>query len=1178
MWLSSRSVALVVCLAAGAVTVTAWPSLLAQTPSSAAPSSPAAALEAAARANNLGVARLEQYDYEAAVGEFRQALDTAADFTLARVNLAIALLYQGNHPEAAAEARAVIERMPDSPQAHYVLGLVSKAANEPDAAAVAFERVLARDPRDLGARVGLGQIRLQQRRFDDAAVLFASASADEPFNITAAYNLGVALTRAGRAEEGRAAMEKFQALRESGYGTNFSNNYLEQGRYAEALVSTGLEPGLVTRGRPPVRFELAALEGSAPPAPGASGAPAAGAAGSGAAATVTLADLDRDGDLDLVATGPRGALWRNDAGRFVPWASSGVEAAVLAGARGAVAADYDNDTTPDLVLLSPAGVTLLRQDRPGHFEDRTAAAGLAGVRIAPRTAALADVDHDGDADLVLGGARGLALYRNSGTGTFTDVTAEAKLTLDAPVRAIVPTDIDNRRDLDLIVLTEAAGVRLFRNLREGTFAEQAAAFGLDGTTGAGAITVADLNKDDGPDVVTGGAAIEAALSGNAGPMTRRLAGPVAGATALQALDYDNDGLLDLVALSPAGPHVLRFAGDGWSDVTATAMPAAAWSARRGTAGAPVAFASGDVDGDGDTDLVVAHDSGAVTLATNAGGQAQRSLAVQLTGRVSNRSGAGSKVELRAGSLRQRLETVAATPAPGPADVRFGLGTRTRADVLRVLWPSGVVQAEVLEGAAVQGRAPLAITELDRKPSSCPFLYTWNGEGFTFVTDFLGGGELGYWVAPGVRSTPDPDEYVRIPPGALAARDGAYEFRVTNELEETLFIDRLQLLRVSHPPGTEVFPNEGLRAGTAAPFVLYVTHGTRPVRRALDEAGRDVTAQLARVDRRYVDDLPLLPIRGYAAPHALTLDVGHARPDTGRLLLLLTGWTDYAFSSDNVAAAQAGLALQPPSLQVRDARGEWRTVIEQIGLPVGRPQTVVVDLTGTFLSDSREVRILTSMRVYWDEARVATGASVVTPDPGAARVDARVPGGRIVVSRIEPAAADLAWRGFSAEVRPGGTGPLSYDYTQVSRVSPWKEMTGRYTREGDVRELLGAVDDMFVVSRPGDEIAIGFPADGPEAGVDRSEGAAETFFLFAHGYSKEMDINSASPDHALPLPFRTMTQYPYTAPEAYPATGAHRRYLEQYNTRVVGRSLPPIDATVAPGGAATVPAEHAAGAP
>ena len=160
---------------------------------------------------------------------------------------------------------------------------------------------------------------------------------------------------------------------------------------------------------------------------------------------------------------------------------------------------------------------------------------------------------------------------------------------------------------------------------------------------------------------------------------------------------------------------------------------------------------------------------------NDGGSRARSVRVQLTARVSNRSALGAKIEMRAGSLRQRLETYSAAPAPAPADISFGLGDRAGADVIRVLWPSGILQAEA--ASIAPNTAPLTgivkIEELDRKPSSCPFLFTWNGERFEFLTDFLGGGEMGYWQAPGLRNTPDPDEYVRIPGDKLRpAMDGS----------------------------------------------------------------------------------------------------------------------------------------------------------------------------------------------------------------------------------------------------------------------------------------------------------------------------------------------------------------------------------------------------------------------
>ncbi len=227
--------------------------------------------------------------------------------------------------------------------------------------------------------------------------------------------------------------------------------------------------------------------------------------------------------------------------------------------------------------------------------------------------------------------------------------------------------------------------------------------------------------------------------------------------------------------------------------------------------------------------------------------------------------------------------------------------------------------------------------------------------------------------------------------------------------------------------------------------------------------------------------------------------------------------------------------------MKDERGRWRTVIEDIGVAVGRPQTIALDLTGKFLSESREVRIVTNMRVYWDQALVDTSEAV----------------DNLQLSRLEPSVADLRWRGFSAEVTPDGRQPYAYDYERVSFSSPWKLLAGRYTREGDVRELLGATDDMFVISRSGDEVVLSFDATKL---APLPTGWKRTFLLYADGFSKEMDINSASPDRVLPLPYHGMKRYPYVAPEeGYPLSDARRNYMERYNTRVVKASVPTLEA-------------------
>ncbi|HEY0098092.1 MAG TPA: FG-GAP-like repeat-containing protein [Pyrinomonadaceae bacterium] len=1201
---------------------------------------PAAAREAAYRANNLGVALLEQFKHREGAEQFERALKLDPQLALARINLAIALYNVPDAEAAAREAASALTLAPRAPQALYILALVARSRNNTAEAVEAFRRVLQVDAQDTGANVNLGQLYAQGRNYAEAERAFRAALASEPYNTTALYGLANVLLRSNQREEGQRRLQEFQVLRQSGAGTSLGTNYLEQGRYAEAVTSTGAEAGLVDPRTPEVVY-TDATEGVLPvaPAPATRTPPSANARRTRPAApeqydvslrspatrgVATLFDFDVDGDLDIFDSASGGQrLYRNDGGRFVDvTANSGALASRVAGVGlAAVAGDYDNDAKPDLFVLYEGRVALYHNEGAGKFSDATLAAGIASATHHSISAAFADVDHDGDLDIFTGGHSDLSkasvstqatakagelkldappapnrLLRNNGDGKFTDVTAGAKVAGErSHTVAVVPTDYDNRRDVDLLVVNYEGAPALYRNLRDGSFRDVAREVGLELKGRYLSAAAGDVNKDGFTDFFFGAEASAGtfALSDGQGRFNLKPApNATRDASAAQFLDYDNDGLLDLLIDASGGMRVWRNLGNDWSDVSERAVgQTLRGDGAREKAGESRVLASGDLDVDGDTDLIVRDTTGRLRFARNDGGNRNRSLRVRLAGRVSNRSGVEAKVEMRAGSLWQKLEVYAASPAPAPADVVFGLGQREAADAVRVIWPSGTVQAETefspaatVAGAsnekgsdprsatkdaqrttaAATSNATLTVTELDRKPSSCPYLYTWNGERFEFITDFMGGGELGYWLAPGVRSAPDPDEYVRIRGDQLKARNGLYELRVTNELEEVLFVDKLQLVAVSHPEDTEVFPGEGLGSSLAARFQLFATRGARPPARATDEHGHDMLARISQLDRHYADDFALEPIRGYAGEHALTLDLKEGMrdeggrmnkhsselsapfmphpssliPSSGRTLLLLTGWTDYAFSSDNVAAAHRRLSLRPPALQVRDARGRWRTVIEDIGIPVGRPQTVVVDLTGKFLSQSREVRIVTNMRIYWDQILVDHSG---TPSP-------------TQLARLDPLSADLRWRGFSAQTSPDGREPFGYDYTRVSLSSPWKVFTGRYTREGDVRELVQAVDDMFVISKPGDELSIAFDAS---ALAPLPRGWTRTFLLYADGYSKEMDINSASPEEVAPLPFHRMREYPYRWPETFPDTPAHLDYLERYNTRIVGAPLPEL---------------------
>src|ERR1019366_2511978 len=128
---------------------------------------------------------------------------------------------------------------------------------------------------------------------------------------------------------------------------------------------------------------------------------------------------------------------------------------------------------------------------------------------------------------------------------------------------------------------------------------------------------------------------------------------------------------------------------------------------------------------------------------------------------------------------------------------------------------------------------------------------------------------------------------------------------------------------------------------------------------------------------------------------LDLNFGNAAA-SNKAVLILDGWVDWADGSTFLAATQEHKDLTFPYVQVKNAAGEWVTVLEDMGIPSGKPKTIAVDLTDKFLSASREVRIVTNLCVYWDQIYLLE--------------DSTTPPNR--VTQIPLTAADLHFRGFS----------------------------------------------------------------------------------------------------------------------------------------------------------------------
>ncbi|MGH9823261.1 MAG: FG-GAP-like repeat-containing protein, partial [Blastocatellia bacterium] len=576
------------------------------------------AKEAAYKANNIGVALLEQFKYEEGVPQFKRALQLDPGLAIAHLNLAVALFNEPNVAGAVPEAKLAAQLLQDKPRPFYMLGLIARSQNRIEDAIAAFKRVLELDPADVGTCINLGQLYSGQTKYADAVELLRKALATEPYNITASYNLAIALLRSGKREEGQQMMVRFQKLRESGYGTTIDQHYLSQGRYSEAVPSTGAEPDLVDPATPKVTF-TDATQNVVPSSGGTHGQTSPGqvqsifgrqmkaseltpAAKQDIAASfaggVVLFDFDGDGDLDMfVVTAHQQKLYRNDCGKFVDVTQQAGLGDVPAGSIGigAIAGDYDNDEKPDLFVLRYGGFSLYHNDGNGKFTETTKSAGISSYPYLALSAAFVDVDHDGDLDIFIGGFADLTpppgdadrsltfpddfrgapnlLLRNDGNGKFTDITAAAKVGgTGGHALAIVPTDYDNHRDIDLFVLNYGSAPTLFSNQRDGSFNDVAADSGLSVSGKFTSVAAADFNKDGYTDFFLG----KADGSGLLAVSDRRLhfatqtAPPgTEGATAAQFIDYDNDGLLDLATVSSSGIHIARNLGSKWVDVSDT---------------------------------------------------------------------------------------------------------------------------------------------------------------------------------------------------------------------------------------------------------------------------------------------------------------------------------------------------------------------------------------------------------------------------------------------------------------------------------------------------------------------------------------------------------------------------------------------------------------------------------
>ncbi|MBN1142780.1 MAG: VCBS repeat-containing protein [Bacteroidales bacterium] len=1137
-------------------------------------------------ARTLGLAYLEEFKLEEAEKEFLRFIELAPKEKLGYANLGLTYLRMGKYPEAEKQLLKGIDIDPKDPDIRLIMATVYKmqdnmqgavnqlqealkstpghikvlyeltelysggSDNESKASRETCLRQLAEiAPGNLVPKLNLTDLYIRKGAFDQAVEqleVIQKQFPDFPKEAVEYFNETVTLLKKG--DQGNAVVQ-----------FTIFHNYLKVSSPYQAGMLELKGPGGSLIGFPLITFNQQAPQGNLDESAileairftditTTTGLDLirlhTGDAGNTVMNSTHIAacDYDGDGDIDLYTGNYDEAsatfkhyLLSNEMGRFSDITqSSGLNHTGREYA--ATFADYDNDGFFDLYINKEDGGILYRNAGKGVFEDVTKKSGLKGNQQVIKSLFF-DADHDGDLDLLELRTGQNMLFRNNADGTFTDNSEKAGVAGNKVASSdAVFGDFNEDGVIDLIVANENGLNSYYSNQRQGMFKDVIGNSGIS-NTGTGQIETGDYNNDGFLDLFIAPVEREIPVfyrNSHDGKFEQDVkAGEIfdvlKGVRVHDArfLDFDNDGFLDLlIAGEPSeegarGLYLLHNNGNGGFTDASNKLPETVKSGKQ--------LCVFDYNDDGDLDILVAGIHGGAMLLRNDGGNANHFIKIKLVGlkagsAKNNHFGIGAKVEVRSGELYQTL--VVTDP-----NVYFGLGNRQQADIVRITWTNGVPQ-NIFMPTSNQ-----SLVESQTLKGSCPFLYAWDGEKYEFVKDILWRSALGMPMGiMGGNTTyafaDASDDYLKIPGAAVKPRKGKYSFQMTSELWETIYYDEIELVAVDHPENTDIFVPEQF---TPPPFpgnkVYHVSEKSLPVR-ATDAKGNDVLAAVSKKDDVFLGGFKPGKYQGIVEMTELILDPGESGND-GNLHLFLTGWIFPTDASINVALSQTEqLKVVSPRIQVINKKGEWETVMDNLGFPMGKDKTVIADLSGKFLSADHRIRIVTNMEIYWDYIFFS---DKVTMSP-------------VKSTSLHPSSADLHYRGFSRLYRKGGRyGPHWFDYSVVDKEPKWRDLTGNYTRFGDVLPLLLNADNQYIISNAGDEITLEFDASKlPKL----PEGWKRDFLVRSVGWVKDGDLNTAYGHTVLPLPYHGMSSYPPSEKDIYPDDPILQEYNRKYNTRVI----------------------------
>ncbi|MCD4710418.1 MAG: FG-GAP-like repeat-containing protein, partial [Bacteroidales bacterium] len=952
-------------------------------------------------AKTLGLAYLEENKLEEAEAEFLKIIELDASEVMGYANLGIVYLRMGSFDKAEEWLHKAIRMQPEDPDVRLILAKVYEMGGASEKAVEELEKIMEFSSGHVKSLYNLTELYASMqgvealgKRLEYTHVLAEKV----PGNIVPRLNLLEILIQEGESDLALAQLEEVQqvfpefpkeaveyfdqalaALRKpdmekASVSFMIFHNYMKVTTPYQAGMMDLKGPGGALVGSPVITFDqqqmgfqaadweeiLAAIRFTDITATAGLDflLTGTGTGKHGTRGTTHLAacDYNGDGDVDLYvgrtdpATGAyKHYLLKNEWGAYQDVSmESGID---HQGAETSVRfADFDNDGFLDFYVVKEGDNLLYRSTGEETFTDVTGQAGV-GDDATGTGSLFFDYDHDGDLDLFVTRSGANLLYRNNMDGAFLEQGAKSGLagenvrTVDAAFG-----DFDEDGDIDLVVINSDGSSRLYSNQRQGIFRDVSQEAGIPAVEGASAVSVGDYNNDGFLDLFL--ASSEAGGSelcinkGNGTFSVDKTSEEVAKSLQnvrvndAELFDFDNDGYLDLLVVGQStqnggdGVFLYHNDGNGMLWLSPGILPE---DLKSGSS-----ITTFDYNDDGDLDLGITGTDGTIRLLRNDGGNNHHFIKMKLVGlragsAKNNYYGIGAKVEVRSGSLYQSKVVT------GP-DIHFGLGSRERAEVIRILWTNGVPQ-NMFFPATNQD-----LIEEQQLKGSCPFLYTWNGEEYNFVTDIMWQSALGMPLGiMGESSTFAPSaasvDYIKIPGEQMKMQDNRYILQVTGELWETMYIDQIGLIVLDHPESVDLYVDERMGPPALSGYTLYQVGEKQLPASVTDQYGTDLLPLVAERDNRYTPLPKQGKYQGVTEMSEITIHPGEI--DSGETLrLYLYGWIFPTDASINASISQSDqIKMTPAVIEAINGKGEWEVVVDNLGFPMGKDKMIVADLTG-----------------------------------------------------------------------------------------------------------------------------------------------------------------------------------------------------------------------------------------